>query len=100
MGKTDAEPEAAPADAAPEVAPAAAADKKDGNAKPGDVEQKADSKSFDGFLSGKKPNGKSRRCTDCLCLLLIVSSSILSKLDTASCIAKNLLSLKVTLMNR
>jgi hypothetical protein len=79
MGKTD-EPEAAPADAAPEVAPAVApADiKKDGDAKPGDVEQKADSKSFDGFLSGKKPNGKSRRCTDCLCLILIVSSSTLS----------------------
>jgi len=95
MGKTDAEPEAAPADAAPEVAPAAD-DKKDGDAKPGDVEQKADSKSFDGFLSGKKPNGKSRRCTDCLCLLLIVSSSILSKLATASCIVKILL----TLMNR
>ncbi len=47
--------------------------KKDGET-PATVEH--DAKSFDGFLYGMKPNGKRRRCTDCLCLLMIVSSYI------------------------
>ena len=50
-------------------------EKKDGKKEdsPEGVEQGAEEKLFDGFLSGKKPNGKSRGCTDCLCLLMIVS---------------------------
>jgi len=45
--------------------------KKDPNAPdPKNVTQKAP-KEFGNFLSGKKPNGKSRKCTDCLCLIML-----------------------------
>ena len=53
-------------------------DKKGDKAEPGDVEQAADVKQFDGFLAGKKPNGKWRHCTDICCLLMIVSGIIFS----------------------
>ena len=42
----------------------------DDKATPENTEAKA---TMDNFLSGKKPNGKYRKCTDFLCLLLIVS---------------------------
>ncbi len=39
---------------------------------PHDVPMSADLKNFDEFMNGKRPDGKSRRCTDVLCLLMIV----------------------------
>ena len=72
MGKKDAEKAAeAPAE---EKNDDKKGDKKDvkKDDSPENVEQDADKKQFDGFLSGKKPNGKSRRCTDCLCLIMVV----------------------------
>jgi choline transporter-like protein 2/4/5 len=40
---------------------------------PENVEQAADVKQFDNFLSGYKPDGKRRKCTDCLCILMLVA---------------------------
>jgi len=44
-------------------------DKKDD--KPEKVESGADEKEFDGFLNGYRPDGKPRKCTDCLCLFMV-----------------------------
>ena len=66
-------PAEAPADDASKSKGKKGKDKKGDKAEPGDVEQAADVKKMDGFLNGKKPNGKARRCTDILCLLMIVS---------------------------
>lgn len=39
---------------------------------PKDVKQEAP-KEFGSFLDGKRPDGKRRKCTDCLCLLLLLA---------------------------
>jgi hypothetical protein len=69
-----------------EAPPADKADDNDKGEEKGEEEKKDDEEanpentgakaSMDNFLGGKKPNGKSRKCTDCLCLILLVSEKL------------------------
>lgn len=62
-----------------EAEPEASKDDKKDDVSPENVDSAADKGKFDGFLDGKRPDGKSRRCTDCLCLLMVVSDNYLKK---------------------